>query len=63
MTDVQTPTPAPATPARQTKIRRLEKKLNINTPKFHAMGDYVPGIRRVGTIDGYTTERVSSACP
>ncbi|KAJ3524523.1 hypothetical protein NMY22_g10961 [Coprinellus aureogranulatus] len=29
---------------------------NINTPKFHALGDVVPCIRRFGTTDSYSTQ-------
>lgn len=35
------------------------KKLNINTYKFHALGDYPNTIRIRGTTDNYTTQPVS----
>ncbi|KAG1733550.1 hypothetical protein EDB19DRAFT_1639594 [Suillus lakei] len=35
------------------------KKLNINTYKFHALGDYPNTIRLRGTTDNYTTQPVS----
>lgn len=36
------------------------KKLNLNTYKFHALGDYVATIRLFGTTDSYSTQSVSS---
>ncbi|OCB90166.1 hypothetical protein A7U60_g2627 [Sanghuangporus baumii] len=33
-----------------------QKKLNINTPKFHALGYYAPAIRRKGTTDSFSTQ-------
>lgn len=39
--------------------RRLAKGLNLNTYKFHSLGDYVESIRRYGTTDSYSTEVVS----
>ena len=36
-----------------------EKKLNLNTYKFHALGDYVATIRLFGTTDSYSTQVVS----
>jgi len=35
------------------------KTFNINTYKFHALGDYVGTIRMFGTTDSYTTQVVS----
>lgn len=35
------------------------KDLNINTPKFHALGGYVEAIRRFGTTDSFSTQIVS----
>jgi hypothetical protein len=37
---------------------RRPKKLNLNTYKHHALGDYTAMIRRYGTTDSYTTELV-----
>ena len=37
-----------------------KKKLNLNTYKFHALGDYVATIRLFGTTDSYSTQLVSS---
>ena len=38
---------------------RRTKKFNLQTYKFHALGDYAATIRRYGTSDSYTTEIVS----
>jgi hypothetical protein len=38
---------------------RLKKELNIQTYKFHSLGDYVETIRHYGTTDSYTTEVAS----
>lgn len=35
------------------------KRFNLNTYKFHAMGDYVQTIKLFGTIDSFTTQIVS----
>jgi hypothetical protein len=43
----------------QVKSPRL-KTFNLNTYKFHALGDYTATIRRYGTTDSYSTEPVSS---
>jgi hypothetical protein len=37
-----------------------KKTLNLNTYKFHALGDYVATIRQFGTTDSYSTQVVSS---
>jgi len=37
-----------------------EKTFNLNTYKFHALGDYAATIRQFGTTDSYSTEMV---CP
>lgn len=37
---------------------RKFKKFNLNTYKFHAMGDYVRSIRLFGTTDSFTTQIV-----
>jgi hypothetical protein len=39
---------------------RKMKQLNLNTYKYHAMGDVVRTIRRYGTTDSYSTEPVCS---
>jgi hypothetical protein len=36
-----------------------KKTLNLNTYKFHALGDYVATIRLFGTTDSYSTMLVS----
>jgi hypothetical protein len=38
---------------------RRPKGLNLNTYKFHALGDYVETILTYGTTDSYSTEIVS----
>jgi hypothetical protein len=38
--------------------RPKAKKFNLNTYKFHAMGDYVRTIRFFGTTDSFTTQIV-----
>ena len=45
-------------PARRDGGRR-EKAFNLNTYKFHALGDYAATIRQFGTTDSYSTEMVS----
>lgn len=43
---------------------RKAKKFNLNTYKFHAMGDYVRSIQLFGTTDSFTTQivRESLSC-
>jgi hypothetical protein len=38
---------------------RRKKSFNLQTYKFHALGDYVTSIRHFGTTDSYSTEPVS----
>jgi hypothetical protein len=38
---------------------RKPADLNLNTYKFHAMGDYVSTIQQFGTTDSYSTQSVS----
>lgn len=45
-----------ATPKK--KPRRRRKTMNLNTYKVHSLGDYVEAIRRYGTTDSFSTERV-----
>jgi hypothetical protein len=42
-----------------TTAARRPKTFNLQTYKFHALGDYVKTIRRYGTCDSYSTEIVS----
>ncbi|KAJ3508461.1 hypothetical protein NMY22_g16610 [Coprinellus aureogranulatus] len=35
---------------------RKARTWNLNTPKFHALGDVVPYIRKFGTTDSYSTQ-------
>lgn len=46
----------PTTNKRSTRRRKI---LNINTYKYHSLGDYAATIRRIGTTDSYSTESVS----
>ncbi|KIJ31571.1 hypothetical protein M422DRAFT_185709, partial [Sphaerobolus stellatus SS14] len=39
--------------------RKKKKSFNYKTLKYHALGDYVPTIRRMGSILGYSTQMVS----
>ena len=40
--------------------RPKQKKLNLHTYKFHALGDYVDTIQMFGTMDNYMTQTVST---
>jgi hypothetical protein len=48
-----------ANPISGTPSTRLPKSFNLQTYKFHSLGDYAATIRRFGTSDSYTTEIVS----
>ena len=37
---------------------RKPRKLNLSTPKLHALGDYVRTIKMFGTTEGYSTQTV-----
>lgn len=43
---------------RTTPSSRKIKKLNLLTPKFHFLGDYVPTIRMFGCTDSFSTQLV-----
>ena len=43
--------------------RSSKKTLNLNTYKFHALGDYVATIRLFGTTDSYSTQLVGAVSP
>jgi hypothetical protein len=47
-----------STAARPNGEGRRQKKFNLHTYKYHALGDYVRTIRQIGTTDSYSTERV-----
>ncbi|GJE90277.1 hypothetical protein PsYK624_064060 [Phanerochaete sordida] len=51
-------TPAKKATAQGKAIRsaRKRKVFNLNFPKVHFLGDYVPTIRLFGTIEGYSTD-------
>ena len=45
-----------------TQLRGSQKKaLNLQTYKFHALGDYVQSIRLFGTVDSYSTQLVCAS--
>lgn len=37
---------------------RKSRSFNLNTPKMHSPGDYVPQIRNLGPIDNHSTQAV-----
>ena len=41
------------------KLTAKRKRFDLNTYKFHRLGDYPRCIREVGTTDGWTTQTVS----
>lgn len=49
----------PGEAAKKRGARSSKKKLNLNTYKFHSLGDYVATIRLFGTTDSYSTQVVS----
>jgi hypothetical protein len=52
--------PAPdVAPAALTQTRKKKKTLNLNTYKWHALGDYITTILLFGPTDGYSTQLVS----
>jgi hypothetical protein len=56
---IRTDTSRQATPHFAGNNGRTRKIFNVETYKFHALGDYVETIRRYGTTDSYSTELVS----
>jgi hypothetical protein len=48
-----------ATTSKASETTRRPKSFNLQTYKFHALGDYEATIRRYGTADSYSTETVS----
>jgi hypothetical protein len=49
-----------ATPMAPPAVDRQPKMFSLRTYKFHALGDYPATIRRFGTTDSFSTERVSN---
>jgi hypothetical protein len=47
------------TQTRKSSSGRQPKQFNLNTYKYHALGDYCNTIRRFGTTDSYSTQPVS----
>jgi hypothetical protein len=54
------PEPSAGPLADRTDDERLPKKFNLQTYKYHSLGDVVNTIRRYGTSDSYSTEPVSN---
>jgi hypothetical protein len=54
--------PAATEPAAPAKKSRKTMTLNLNTYKWHALGDYVSTIRLFGPTDSYSTQLVESIC-
>jgi hypothetical protein len=48
--------------AKSTNDGPRKKKFNLETYKYHALGDYVKTIRRLGTSDSYSTATVGIIC-
>jgi hypothetical protein len=59
ITEVNAQNPSPIPVPNRPSIGRRPKTFNLNTYKFHSVGDYVSTIRKYGTTDSYTTEIVS----
>jgi hypothetical protein len=53
-----TPTPAPTQKNSATKGPQ-QRKFNLETYKYHALGDYAMSIRLHGPLDGYSSQLVS----
>jgi hypothetical protein len=51
-------TKKPNSQPRKSSSGRQPKQFNLNTYKFHALGDYCNTIRRFGTTDSYSTQPV-----
>lgn len=51
---------APSNPS-ATSGNRRQKKFNMQTYKYHSLGDAADTIRRYGTTDSYSTEPVSDS--
>lgn len=66
-TKTTTPTQAvinantPQPPMQGSHTQRKLKTLNLNTYKFHSLGDYAEAIRHYGTTDSFSTQLVSSS--
>jgi hypothetical protein len=57
--DDEPPTKRQKTLGKGSSAARKHKTLNLNTYKFHSLGDVVPTIRMFGTTDSYSTQMVS----
>jgi hypothetical protein len=45
------------------EFETLQKNFNLNSYKYHSLGDYVRTIRRLGTTDSFNTTVVSKKWP
>lgn len=54
------PVHVPAKNVRSDPVTRRAKAFNLDTYKYHSLGDYLEHIRHYGTTDSYSTEPV---CP
>ena len=52
--------PTTTSEASGTSSGKMRRKLNLNTYKYHSLGDYATTIRRFGTTDSYSTQLVSN---
>jgi hypothetical protein len=52
------PNQAISSKGKSQRTAQQPKTLNLNTYKFHALGDYTSTIRQYGTTDSYSTEAV-----
>ena len=39
-------------------LRAKKKELNLNTYKYHRLGDYPRAVREFGPLDGFSTQTV-----
>ena len=46
-----------------TSASAKQKVLNLNTYKYHRLGDYPQAVREFGPLDGYSTQTVCPISP
>jgi hypothetical protein len=57
---IQKPTTTPALTRKHPATKGpQQRKFNLETYKYHALGDYAPSIRLHGPLDGYSSQLVS----
>jgi hypothetical protein len=54
------PEPAAKRARVEPKKKKVKKEFNLNTYKFHSMGDYPSTIAQMGTTDNWTTQIVGA---